>query len=296
MTPPPAKPAPVVALVKGGLGNQMFCYAAGRALALKHGRDLLLDTVTGFHRDRYQRAYRLDRFPIFATEAGPECCLGGSTRSWRHRLARAVSKMMPPSRAGYIIEAADGAAQLDKLRPPPERTVYLNGYWQDERCFAAVADRIRHELVPPLPTSASGLAARHRILSATAPVMLHIRRHQYTSRLDATYYIRAIADCLKSERHARFFVFGDDLDWAREQIDFCGAEADFLDHPGSDEIEDLHLMTCCRHAIVANSSFSWWGAWLGHWAGQKVWTAAHPGVKIRPSAAWIPTANELETG
>ncbi|OYV04492.1 MAG: hypothetical protein CFE26_16590, partial [Verrucomicrobiales bacterium VVV1] len=253
--------APVVSLIKGGLGNQMFCYAAGRALALRLARPLLLDTCTGFQRDDYGRAYRLNRFPIIAEEAPLAACLGGDTRAWSHKIARALSKWQRPASRSYLAEREGYTPELlEKAAPPASKLVYLNGYWQDEAFFAIAADRLRKELAPPVPTSEAAVSARKKILSAAVPVMVHIRRERYTPRLDEDYYNQSISACVAKFPEASFFVFGDDFGWAREKIVFEGSPVRFLDRVGLDEIEDLHLMTCCRHAIVANSSFSWWGA------------------------------------
>lgn len=292
---PVAAQAPVVSLIKGGLGNQMFCYAAGRALALRLGRPLLLDVRTGFQRDAYGRTYRLNRFPIIAGEAAPAACLGGDTRSWSHRIARTISKWQRPVSRSYIAEREGYTPEvLEKVGPPKEKPVYLNGYWQDEAFFAHDADRLRKELAPPVPASEPAVNARKLILSTAVPVMVHIRRERYTPRLDEDYYNQCISACVERFPNASFFVFGDDFEWAREKIVFEGSPVRFLNRIGADEIEDLHLMACCRHAIVANSSFSWWGAWLGHSPGQEVWTPAEPGWPVKPAAGWTRIPNRLE--
>jgi len=287
--------APVVSLIKGGLGNQMFCYAAGRALALRLGRTLLLDTRTGFQRDDYGRSYRLNRFPIIAEEAPLAACLGGDTRSWSHKIARTFSKWQRPSSRSYLAEREGYTPELlEKVAPPAGKPVYLNGYWQDEAFFSNAADRLRKELAPPVPSSEAAINARKKMLSAAVPVMVHIRRERYTPRLDEDYYNQSISACVAKFPDASFFVFGDDFEWAREKVVFEGSPVRFLDRVGADEIEDLHLMTCCRHAIVANSSFSWWGAWLGHSPGQEVWTPTDPGWPVKPAAGWTTTPNQLE--
>ena len=287
--------APVVSLIQGGLGNQLFCYAAGRSLALRLARPLLLDVRTGYKYDGYGRSYRLDRFPVIAGEASLEASLGGDTRSWPHKIARALSAWQRPTTRTYLAERNGYSPELLKsVTPPTDKPVYLSGYWQDEAYFSLAADRLRKELAPPVPTSEAALIARKKILSAAMPVMVHIRRERYDPRLDEDYYNQSISACVALFPDASFFVFGDDFEWAREKIVFEGSSVRFLDRVGADEIEDLHLMTCCRHAIVANSSFSWWGAWLGHSPGQEVWTPADPGWPVKPAAGWTPISNQLE--
>jgi hypothetical protein len=285
----------VVTLVKGGLGNQMFCYAAGRALALRLGRELMLDVRTGFQRDSYERSYRLDRFPIIAREAPEQLTLGGDTRAWPHKIARMLSKWGAPEKRSYIAEKQDTTPEyFARLSPPSRKAIYLNGYWQDESYFIEAADRLRKELAPPVPYSDAAVEARRSILSAKTPVMLHVRRERYNPRLTDKYYNDSILDCLAKFPDASFFVFGDDMAWSRDHLFFEGAPVRFMDKVAADEIEDIHLMTCCRHAIVANSSFSWWAAWLGNHPGQQVWTPANPGYPVKPAAGWTPVPNELE--
>ncbi|HTJ78615.1 MAG TPA: alpha-1,2-fucosyltransferase [Rariglobus sp.] len=288
---------PVVTLVKGGLGNQLFCYAAARALALRLGRPLALDITTGYRRDDYGRSYRLGRFPIQAEIAGPEWCLGGDTHSWSHRLARNGNKLLPLTRRSYLAEKRrHGINLLTMADPPSGRRVYLNGYWQDERFFEASAGVIRDELTPPAPVTADGLAVLKRIEAVPFAVMVHVRRVRYSPKLGADYYHRAVEQCLAAEPGARFFVFGDDQEWARATIDFHGAPVEFVANPSApDELEDFSLMTRCGGAIVANSSFSWWGAWLGQ-ASKRVWTPANAGFPLRPAAGWVPVENEIEAG
>lgn len=286
----------VIAAIKGGLGNQMFCYAAARALALRTNRELLLDTRTGFQRDGYGRAYRLDRFPITAREAPPDLCLGGDFRSPRHRFARAVARFLPPNRRAYLAENRDaGPEQLTSLKPTRPR-IYLNGYWQNDACFADHAQTIRRELAPPPPTDPENRSLAARIAAESAPVFLHVRRVRYSPRLDAAYYRSAIARLRSALGTPRFFLFGDDPDWARDQLDLAPEEREVVTHNADNELADLFLMSRCRHAIAANSSFSWWGAWLiGKSPDSQILFPATPGWPIVPAAGWQMVPNSLES-
>jgi len=284
---------PVVALVKGGLGNQLFCYAAGRALAHRLGRPLLLDVMTGFRRDGYGRRLRLDRFPIAAEFAPVGVCLGGDTRALRHKLARGLARWQRPESRSYWAETAVAPEAFVSLQPPAKR-IYLNGYWQDEAYFREVAGLLGQELAPPVPTAGEALAALGRISAAAAPVFVHVRRERYQPRLAEDYYAAAIRECLARVPDAAFFVFGDDAEWARRNLEFQGAPCEFLDDQVPDEIDTLHLMAACRHAITANSSFSWWGAWLGERPGGHVWTPETPGFPVMAPGRWHRVANRLE--
>ena len=177
---------------------------------------------------------------------------------------------------------------------PPSKRIYLNGYWQDEAYFQNVAGLLRRELVPPAPGAGEALAALGRISVAAEPVFVHVRRERYQPRLAEDYYAAAIRACLERVPEASFFVFGDDAEWARRNLDFQGAPFEFLDDRVPDEIDTLHLMAACRHAITANSSFSWWGAWLGERAGGHVWTPETSGFPVVAPERWHRMANRLE--
>jgi hypothetical protein len=287
----------IIAIVKGGLGNQLFIYAAARALALRTGRHLFLDTKRGFLRDDYGRCYRLDRFPISA-EAMPEAWrIAPTLRHPRHKIIRAWNKVLPRNWRGYFAERWNRPpSQLTTLQPRRERIVLL-GYWQDEAYFADRAAELRGELSTPEPGDARNRALGRRLREVES-VSVHIRRRQFAHTLHADYYREAVARARTTCRSPTFVLFGDEVDWALREIDFAGAAVEVVAHNEADEIADLWLMTCCRHSIVANSSFSWWGAWLAGGRGieRKVWAPATPGWPIVMSDSWEILENRLEAG
>jgi len=282
----------VVAILKGGLGNQLFAYAAARAFALRSGRDLWLDTTSGFVRDGYGRAYRLDRFPVAAPAAPTALRLGGS-KSLRHKTVRALDRLLPPRFRCYLAEDTrrEPSQLLDWV--PSRQVVHLNGYWQNEAYFADCAATIRRELAPP-PLANPADQALERELAAANSVFLHIRRQRYTPRLGRDYYLSSIEAARQAVPECCFVVFGDDPAWAREHLAFGGAPVRYIEESAAAELRDFRLMSVCRHAIVANSSFSWWAAWLGEAPGQRVWTPAAPGWPVTPAAGWSRVPNTLE--
>lgn len=284
MSQPDEDTRAVIAIVKGGLGNQLFIYAAARSLALRTGRELFLDQVRGFDRDGFGRSYRLDRFPIQAKPMPEAWRVAPSLKHPRHKLTRAISKLVPRNQRCYLAERHHlDAGQLTTLDPRAPRVTLL-GYWQDERYFEEHAGVIRAELAPPAPQDERNRALGDE-LAAGESVFLHVRRVRYTPLLDATYY-QAAVDAAVSRLDAPVFrLFGDDLEWARGSLDFRGAPVTAVDHNADDELADLWLMTRCRHAIVANSSFSWWGAWLAGTSG-RVWCPRDSGLALRFPASW----------
>jgi hypothetical protein len=234
----------VVTKVYGGLGNQMFQYAAGLGLAQRLGARLVVDARWFFPAPDPDRSYELDAF-------GVEPSLGLRDRL-RLRLGRATVHREEHYEYDQAVEALRG-------------NVVLDGYWQRERYFAHCRDavreafRFRGELAP-----AQGVLLRE--LEGEDSVSVHVRRGDYTAPkrqrrfglLPLDYYDAATALVRERVPGARFTVFSDDPGWCREHL------GDGLRYspPGSGR-DDLRLMAACRHHIVANSSFSWWGAWLG---------------------------------
>lgn len=156
--------------------------------------------------------------------------------------------------------------------------VYLMGYFQCEEYFSPVADLIREELTPkadPLPRTAELIAKAKDSNS----VSLHVRRGDYVSDPTANalfgvvnldYYRRALSHIEDRVPNPKFFVFSDDMEWARQNLELPGQPV-FVDHTGPDtSAEDIRLVRACRHNVIANSSFSWWGAWLGEHEEKKV--------------------------
>lgn len=253
----------VVALAMGGLGNQLFIYAFNRSLALRSCRKLSIDSNWGFSNDVYKRSYRLHHFPGIS-EASTEL----SSREKLailpaySRLLRGLVRLLPPAIRPYLDETYVGASYIPRKIRHWIPTVATKGYWQDEKYFEDHADLIRAELKPPFPETSAAIDLGERINGNPYAVFLHVRRINYPELLDKTYYDRAITEKLRELKDAEFFVFGDDPNWAIENLNFQESSVSVVSDSGWDELVDLWLMTNFRHAIIANSTFSWWGAWL----------------------------------
>lgn len=260
----------VVVRLIGGLGNQMFQYAAGRALALRHGAELKLD-VSGF--DAYQRRrYELDALPINATVATEtDLARFGAEAKPRWRFAERVRRRLRiPRKCRAFPIYREPHFQFDPsmaaLRPP----VYLDGYWQSEKYFSDCVAAVRRELTASTPLDPANAAVAAQIDVVTA-VSLHVRRGDYaddpkTNRYHGTcspdYYRRAVEHIAARVGSPHVFVFSDDAQWTRANL-HVDVPATFVDaNPADRGFGDMHLMSRCRHHVVANSSFSWWGAWL----------------------------------
>lgn len=285
----------VIAIVKGGLGNQLFIYAAARALALRIGRTLYLDEKRGYTKDDYGRSYRLNRFPIQARPMPEDWRIAPTLKHPRHKIIRALNKFLPRNHRTYFAERHHlPATQLTTLQPSRARITLL-GYWQNADYFADCAATIRAELTPPAPTAATNQALGEKF-AACDSVFLHCRRVRYEHLLGVDYYQAAVDTCCAELSQPHFVLFGDDLNWPQQNLNFHRATVTTITHNTTDELADFWLMSRCRHAIIANSSFSWWAAWLG--AAQTnglVFAPSQSGYQIVMPPTWRRLANTIQT-
>lgn len=257
----------VVVVIQGGVGNQLFCYAAARRLALVSEAELVIDDVTGFSRDRqYRRRYMLDHFHISARKASSAERLEPFP-DLRRRVLKGLSRWRPFGERTYLEQ--EGTAFEERLLGLKVRGVrYLEGYWQSERYFLDVAQTIREDLRIVLPTDPLILRLGSEIRNYNS-VAIHVRwfdmlENVSTNNVSADYYNKAIAMIEKKVDSPRYFVFSDNPAASRLKLALPSGRATFVDHnDGADATcSDLWLMTQCKHFIIANSTFSWWGAWL----------------------------------
>ncbi|MDR2744701.1 MAG: alpha-1,2-fucosyltransferase, partial [Desulfovibrio sp.] len=154
--------------------------------------------------------------------------------------------------------------------------VYLSGSWQNEKYFKEAAETIRRDFTfPDLPQERRDLA--NTTANDEHSVSVHIRRGDYAAApltnqhhglCSPEYYAAAIQYIRNTCAVApRLFLFSDEPGWVRDNFDACGFEATIVESPEQAPWHDMHLMSLCRHHITANSSFSWWGAWLGETDG-----------------------------
>ena len=273
----------IVVRLMGGLDNQMFQYAAGLRLALRHRTELKLDL--SFLEDRTPRAdvtpreFELDvfGFPVARADEADIDPFRRLTEARRRSFGDALLDRFAP-RACFVENGPWFDARVLQL---PRRS-YLHGYFQNERYFADIAPLIRARFdVDPdestLPRETVELAARMR---APESICLHVRRGDYVSNptirgvhgvCSRTYYERALAELRTRGAHGRVYVFSDDPEGCGTAFaDFADATIVGREHAGPRGSIHLWLMTLCQHFIVANSSFSWWAAWLGSRAGKRV--------------------------
>ena len=269
---------PVVVGLSGGLGNQMFQYAAGRALAVRLHVPLVLDL--SWFGGRTDRQFALYPFCIEAELRMQYRWLPSLGRAFASRLSRRwLPRILgvPVWREPHF-HYASGFADLN-------RGVFLEGYWQSERYFRDIRLLLSHEfsLQETLPEACVQLVQK---MSACDAICVHVRRGDYlTNRLAANvhgtcsvnYYHAGVSELCEGLINPHCFIFSDDPIWVRASLAFdCPMTVVDLNGPLDTHL-DLVLMAACQHFVIANSSLSWWGAWLG----------SHPGKRIIAPQRWF---------
>jgi Glycosyl transferase family 11 len=288
----------VATQVLGGLGNQLFAYAAGRGLAHRLGASLILDCTRRLQGDR---AFCLNRYSIDAHFIfdGPPKVHGRYFKlpgQFGMQIADRIHAVVPRTTQidGHrfrVIEERE-LYNYDKRFDGLTGSIYLKGGWQSLRYFEDAADIIRAELTSNLAPSEVNRSWLDRALQNQS-VCVHVRRGDYIKRgfglCSSSYYAEAAKLIRERVENPTFFIFSDDLPWCRENLPI--EEMVLVDANGPDDpVSELMIMSSCRHHIIANSSFSWWAAWLGSRRDQVV-IAPEPWVSICPSVPQLLPSN-----
>lgn len=229
----------IIVKLIGGLGNQCFQYAVGRHLAELRHTELKLD-LSEFETYKLH-SYSLGNFNI-------------------------IEKFALPDEVAAVRRSKEKHFHFDpEVFSLPDGT-YLHGYWQSEKYFTGISEIIQREITVKLSLSGKNKEVSEEIASC-ASVSLHIHRTDYLTEsifqlCSLDYYLNAVKYIVGIEKKPHFFVFTDDKAWVREnfKLDYLFT---FVEHNGPDKnYEDLRLMSSCKHNIIANSTFSWWAAWL----------------------------------
>ena len=245
-------------VLRGGLGNQLFQYALARSLAIKNNAHIMLDISD--YKNNPDRIFKLDHFFIQADVTAS------------HRVAtlaeRIIDYIKPFHLKRFIFERHSGfdPAVLNAKHP-----VFLEGYWQNEKYFKDIRSELLQEARLKAPMGPAAQKIADAIITTPTSVSVHIRRGDYIrpgnkERYDTCtpeYYARAMQAISTKISPVHFFIFSDDIEWVKNNITFRDAVAvTYVSQSGIADYEALMLMSMCHHNIIANSSFSWWGAWL----------------------------------
>ncbi|PFG62071.1 glycosyl transferase family 11 [Thioclava sp. ES.031] len=262
----------ILANLIGGLGNQMFQYACATALARETGQELRF-CVDGFSAYAADRALALESVFGIALPRATQADLAGVIGGWRSgtTMRRLLARPAAAPLRGCKFVAEKGFSHRPDLRARLGDGGYLHGYWQSERYFnahaAAIRDAFRFSV--PLEPENQALAAR---IAAGPAIGLHVRRGDYLNNAKVLalhglcnpgYYREAIARLQAQHPEAKLFAFSDDPDWVEQQILNNLPDSECVRHNGGQQsYRDMQMMALCDHQIIANSSFSWWAAWL----------------------------------
>jgi hypothetical protein len=265
----------IITQLLGGLGNQMFQYAAGRRVAIEHGLELLVDTsILMDHsqgRHDVNRDYGLDIFRL-------EVNMASAMQRWAfnaHALPMTTKVLQRLARP----LVADRYFKEQQFRYDPalasRQTVprYLSGLWQSYKYFEPISQCLRDDFIFRESLPQAGAALVHE-LGLPSSVVLNVRRGDYVGEGAAAYtigfigleYYKAADLFLRSKgiKNPRYFVFSDDIEWCRENLAWLGKDAFFVQHElaGPKFSYYLQLMTLGSNFVIPNSTFAWWAAWL----------------------------------
>ncbi len=253
----------IVVNIKGGLGNQMFQYALGRKLSLQNNDELLLDT-SGLDRanqvgDIY-RPFSLGQFLVAGNIATPQ-----QIQQYKNQYG-IFSKILRKFRFKILRQMHIG---WEPVVLKTKGTKYLDGYWQSPKYFESIRDVLLADFSLKKGLSATAEQFSDQI-SRSESIALHVRRGDYVANASVNkaygecglgYYQSAIEMVRAKTKDPVFFIFSDDIDWVKENL-LIGKKVVFVSGQGLTDAEEIILMSKCRHNIIANSTFSWWGAWL----------------------------------
>lgn len=275
----------VIVKLQGGLGNQLFQYAAAYAAAKERNAELILDPTTGFTNDPYRRSFRLSYFT-----------LSGKIADAKDMQSRGAMPSMVSGlyrKTEWILCTRFGIYYLPRLlRPQFGSPLIMDGYYQSYRYFSAFREALSAELQVK-PEVISKTAERWRkIIANEDAIAVHVRRNNYANKCSAGYYASAVHKLSSERPGAKVFIFADDHRWVADNLlpVFDGSLVQIEGE--TSDLQEFWLMTQCQHFIIANSTFSWWAAWLGSHAEKGViaprdgWCSRTSSIKGLLPAEW----------
>jgi len=265
----------IVVKLKGGMGNQMFQYAFGKYLATKYNTEIKLDLsflLDRIHRENFVfRNYDLDIFKLKEVNFAKENDLAKFGLSNSRLLNLFYKRILGHTNKYLVIREKHFHFDDNELSFP--NNVYLDGYWQSEKYFIDIENEIRSDFgfKNKLFGECKNLA---EIIESIQSVCVHVRRADFVHLessakihgfIGQDYFYKAVDLLSEIINDFEIFVFSDNIDWCIENLSFT-KNTTFVTHVYKDEKigNHLHLMTKCKHFIISNSTFSWWGAWLSN--------------------------------
>lgn len=255
--------------IKGGLGNQMFQYATGRLLSHKNGIDLFLDAnFIPSNKKEESRDFDLIKFNIVASPSLPE-----EAEKIRNKLgifSKIIRKIKTKIFSKYILDFHPKLLRKIDQKIKKDKDVYVEGYFQSEKNFLEIKDILLKEFTLKEEFQSETFKKIQAELISKNSVSVHVRRGDYTSNpsvqkyhgaCSLEYYKNAINKVKESVENPVFYFFSDDPNWISENFEL-NENKKIISGKNLSTPEELILMSSCKHNIIANSTFSWWGAWL----------------------------------
>lgn len=264
----------IIVRISGGLGNQMFQYALARSIKERTRCEVKLDTgyFSNMGKNETPRNFELDVFAITLSVAddNDKKSIGMAdaySKSFFAVLKRKISTFIdtrkPLHKKRLILEPS--FTFHDEMTHDIRDGSYISGIWQSEKYFSDIRNILQKEFTLKADFSP---AARVFIdnMKNTSSVAFHVRRGDYltnkkTQTLSLDYYKRATDYLERRVQNIHYFVVSDDIEWVKTNIPFS-KPVTYVSSPALKSYEEILLMSFCKHNIIANSSFSWWGAWL----------------------------------
>ena len=259
----------IIVKISGGLGNQLFQYSFGKYLSVTLNTNIKFDIQTKYKIKGFsQRLFGLNNLNLNIEIASNydikkfKCFF---KNEFLIRLERKLVQIFPSINKSFIVQISN---EYQKNIMRIRDNCYYDGYWQSEQYFKPIGSKIRDEFELKLKLNTLNTALLNKIINSES-ISIHIRRGDYISIKNNSkvflicpveYYIKAINFFINKLKNPKFYIFSDDHIWAKSN--FLGEQFCFIEGNSKYPEIDMFLMSKCHHNIIANSTFSWWGAWF----------------------------------
>lgn len=258
----------IIVKITGGLGNQLFQYSFGQYLSLKFKTELRFDIQTNYNSNNFtNRSVGLNNFNINLSQA-----TNSEISKFKYfdtglffRLERKLIQKLPFLNSKYIVQDLNSTQNNETSY---KNDCYYEGYWQSYKYLTLNEPILRNEITLK-HFLRNGIADIISTIESSQSISLHVRRGDYISIKDnfellgicsIKYYREAIQYFTRQHSNPKFFIFSDDFSWVKKK--FIGPQYVYIE--GNQPAQDMYLMALCKHNIIANSTFSWWAAWLNN--------------------------------
>lgn len=280
--------------LSGGLGNQLFQFAAGLSLAMEHDKKLLVDKrwldKIGVTLPGTRRKFALHRFNLPITIAGTFDLVPHRALSAAKRLRlRSISEKMEREWVAHIRQKS---YQFENLSGLVRVNSYLNGLWHSPRYFLPIEEALRGMLTP-VSEVPRALTEFRQMANDSGAICVNVRRGDYALNqgparpLEVGYYLEGISTLTKKTGSQKVFIFSDDPAWCSQNFLQRGLNCEIVDHrfAGPDFSHYLYLMSGFRNFVISNSTFAWWAAWL----------AGEDALNVVVPQNWFNAAPDIDT-